>query len=164
MSDRHRNVYHSSSNSSHGHKSIFVPSPYLNFGTNTWILPRELSHVDPVRDCCWMPRQKLHWKTVQNKATFRSNRWAQRRQVGKFVHRGSYPISETNFKDFSKTFQGLRLIFQGSKFHLKTVKSHDYPGYSRPVQILFTSKLLSATRSAGCFETFMKISEQCSLP
>ena len=25
---------------------------------------------------------------------------------------GSYPFSETNFKDFSKTFPGLRFIFQ----------------------------------------------------
>ena len=29
------------------------------------------------------------------------------------VIQGSYPFSETNFQDFSKTFQGLRLIFQG---------------------------------------------------
>ena len=26
---------------------------------------------------------------------------------------GSYPFSETNFQDFSRTFQGLGLIFQG---------------------------------------------------
>ena len=30
-----------------------------------------------------------------------------------FIFQGSYPFSETNFQDFSKTFQGLGLIFQG---------------------------------------------------
>ena len=31
---------------------------------------------------------------------------------------GSYPFSETNFQDFSRTFPELRLIFQGSKIHI----------------------------------------------
>ena len=29
------------------------------------------------------------------------------------ISQGSYPFSETNFQDFFRTFQGLRLIFQG---------------------------------------------------
>ena len=29
------------------------------------------------------------------------------------LHQGSYPFSETNFQDFSRTFPGPRLIFQG---------------------------------------------------
>ena len=30
-----------------------------------------------------------------------------------FLYQGSYPYSETNFQDFSRTFPGHRMIFQG---------------------------------------------------
>ena len=31
---------------------------------------------------------------------------------------GSYPFLETNFLEFSRTFQGLRQFFKGSKIHM----------------------------------------------
>ena len=34
-------------------------------------------------------------------------------QTCKMPFQGSYRFSETNFQDFSRTFPGLRLIFQG---------------------------------------------------
>ena len=37
----------------------------------------------------------------------------------------SYPFSETNFQDFSRTFQGLRLTFLDSKIHINPFYSQD---------------------------------------
>ena len=39
-------------------------------------------------------------------------------QLASKYNQGSYPYSETNFQDFSRTFPGLRLSFKGSKIHI----------------------------------------------
>ena len=41
------------------------------------------------------------------------------------LFQGSYPFSQTNFQDFSRTFPGLKLIFQGLKNSLQPLQSLD---------------------------------------